>query len=59
MTAEMIEIWCHDWAAECVDASESVQRPEDIQRAVEKNVNALRVLSDRLYAQWTAGLQQD
>jgi len=56
MTAEMIEEWCGDWTAENVAASASVQRPEEIRQAVDRNVTALRLLSDRLFARWVSGL---
>lgn len=56
MTSAMIDEWCGDWAAENVIASESVQRPEEMQRSMENNLVALRTLADRLYARWVAGL---
>ena len=56
MTPAMIEEWCTDWMAENVEASSSVQRPEDMQRAMDKNIVALRMLADKLYSRWIAGL---
>ena len=58
MTPAMIEEWCGDWAAENVPASASVQRPEEMQRAIDGNLVALRTLADRLYARWIAGLSR-
>ena len=57
MTAEMIEDWCGDWAAENVLPSMSVQRPDEMRRAMEENLIALRELADRLYAVWIENLR--
>ena len=58
MTPAMIEEWCADWAAENVKASSSVQRPEEMRHAMEKNLVALRTLADQLYSRWMTGLLQ-
>ena len=58
MTPAMIEEWCADWAAENVAESFSVQRPEDMRRSLDRNIVALRILADRLYARWIAGLSE-
>ena len=59
MTAEMIEDWCGDWAAENVLPSKSVQRPEEMRRAMEENLIALRAMADQLYAMWIGGLARE
>jgi GMP synthase-like glutamine amidotransferase len=57
MTPEMIEEWCGDWAAEKADpALPSVQRPEEMRAAMDKNMRALNGLADRLYGRWITGL---
>jgi GMP synthase-like glutamine amidotransferase len=59
MTPAMIEEWCGDWAAENVTASASVQRPEEMRRLMETNLIKLRMLADRLYTRWIAGLPRE
>ncbi len=59
MTPAMIEEWCGDWASENVAASASVQRPVEMQHAMDKNIVALRTLADKLYSRWIAGLVQE
>lgn len=56
MTPEMIDEWCHDWAAENVLPSTSVQRPEVMREAAAANTVAMRSLADKLYSHWIAGL---
>ncbi|MBL0122692.1 MAG: type 1 glutamine amidotransferase [Betaproteobacteria bacterium] len=56
MTAAMIEEWCGDWEAENVDASASVQRPEEMREAMQEKLRALNNLADRLYRRWITGL---
>jgi len=57
MTAEMIDAWCEDWAAENADTTlASVQTPDQIKDRLDDNLRALRMLSDRLYTAWIAGL---
>jgi len=59
MTADMIEEWCGDWAAENAPRSPTVQSPEEMREALNANLLKLRVLADRLYLRWTAGLPRD
>jgi len=57
MTGTMIESWCRQWAAEGVSPSASVQTPEQMQAGMEASIAAMRVVADRLYAHWIAGLK--
>jgi GMP synthase-like glutamine amidotransferase len=57
MTPTMIESWCRHWADEGVPASASVQTPEQIQDGMEARIAAMRVVADRLYTRWCAGLK--
>ena len=57
MTPAMIAQWCLDWEQEQVDAAlPSIQRPDEILRATETGIDAMRQLSDRLYTTWISGL---
>ena len=58
MTATMIESWCRDWAKENADPHlSSVQTPEEILVAMNKNLQALNHLADRLYTKWLDGIK--
>ena len=57
MTPAMIESWCRDWAKEAPDASlPSVQTPEEIKAAMQRNLQTLNQVADRLYTRWLCGL---
>lgn len=57
MTPAMIADWCQDWEQERADAAlPSVQRVDQILRETDTGIDAMRKLSDRLYATWIAGL---
>jgi GMP synthase-like glutamine amidotransferase len=57
MTPQMIETWARDWEKENADpASPSVQRPEEMLAAMEKNLVTLNKVADRLYEKWLSGL---
>ena len=58
MTAQMIQTWCRDWAAERADPTlPSVQTPEEILAEMQNNLCSLNQLADRLYGHWVAGLR--
>ena len=57
MTPAMIESWCRDWAKEAPDASlPSVQTPEEIKAAMQRNLQTLNQIADRIYTRWLCGL---
>jgi GMP synthase-like glutamine amidotransferase len=59
MTEDLIRTWCHDWAKE-VEALAgrvaSVQTPAEMEQDIEKKVDALHAVADRIYDRWTTGL---
>ena len=57
MTPAMIESWCRDWDKEAPDASlPSVQTPEEMKAAMQRNLQTLNQVADRLYTRWLCGL---
>ena len=59
MTPELIRTWCQDWESELLGRTgPSVQTPQQMLEAVDEKVAALRVVSDRLYDCWIAGLKR-
>jgi hypothetical protein len=59
MTDSMIRLWCRQWAEESGPASTSVQTPEQMEQNIEARIAAMRVVADRLYTRWSAGLRRD
>jgi GMP synthase-like glutamine amidotransferase len=59
MTAAMIRLWCRQWSEECAAPSASVLTPEQMNERMEERLAAMRVVADRLYAHWIAGLSED
>jgi GMP synthase-like glutamine amidotransferase len=59
MTHTMIGSWCRQWGAENAQPSASVQTPEQMLADMDRRIAAMRVVADRLYARWTAGLARD
>ena len=57
MTEAMIRLWCRQWSADCVAASDSVQTPEQMQVDIEARLARMRVAADRLYTRWLAGVR--
>ncbi len=58
MTPTMIASWCRIGGDEikAVREQPSVQSPEAMQTAVDERLHGLRVMADRLYTRWLAGL---
>lgn len=56
MTEAMIRIWNRGWTRENAAPSPSVQRPEEMYERMAERIAAMRVVTDRLYARWVAGL---
>lgn len=57
MTAAMIRLWCRQWADECAQASASVQTPDRMYERMDERIAAMRVVADKLYTRWLAGLK--
>jgi GMP synthase-like glutamine amidotransferase len=57
MTEAMIRLWCRQWADECAEASASVQTPDQMHERLDERIAAMRVVADRLYTRWIAGLK--
>ena len=60
MTEELIRTWVRGGAGEirASAASPGVQRPEEIERALEARLAALHKVADRIYDRWTQGLSR-
>lgn len=58
MTETMIDKWSQHWMQEGVPASASVQTPEQMNTDAATRIAAMRVVSDRLYTRWCAGLNR-
>jgi len=59
MTDSMIRLWCRQWAAENVPASDSVQTPAQMEENMEGRIATMRAVADRLYTRWIGGLKKD
>jgi GMP synthase-like glutamine amidotransferase len=59
MTDSMIRLWGRQWAEENVPASASVQTPQQMEENMDARIAAMRVVADRLYTRWLAGLRKD
>jgi GMP synthase-like glutamine amidotransferase len=57
MTDSMIRLWGRQWGDENVPASASVQTPQQMEENMEARIAAMRVVADRLYTRWLAGLK--
>ncbi|MFN7086203.1 MAG: type 1 glutamine amidotransferase [Burkholderiales bacterium] len=61
MTAELIRTWCRDWGKEVQSLAAglpSVQTPAEMMDAIDQKVAALNAVADRIYGQWTRGLEK-
>jgi GMP synthase-like glutamine amidotransferase len=60
MTEELGRDWLHGGAAEIARSADSpgVQEPAEIERDLERRVNALHAVADRIYERWTEGLSR-
>lgn len=59
MTSELIEKWCENWGDEVTVATERapcIETPPAMIAGIERKLPAMRVLADRLYANWIKGL---
>lgn len=59
MTEAMIRLWNRQWAAESATPSASVQVPEQMYERMDERLAAMRLVADRLYERWLAGLRGD
>lgn len=61
MTPEMIDVWCETGAGEIEDSlghSLAVQRPAQMREDLERRLDALHAVADRVYDRWSAGLRR-
>ena len=60
MTAELIRSWLQAGQQEMKAAEKSpgVQRPQDVERDLERRVEALHGVADRIYGKWTSNLSR-
>jgi len=61
MTPELIALWCKDWSKEIVTLAQrtpSIQTPDEMLDHVEEKVRGLNAVADRIYTEWTKGLQR-
>ena len=60
MTEELIRSWIEAGREEmrAAEKSPGVQRPQDIERDLERRVEALHAVANRIYDKWTAGLSR-
>ncbi|MCW5603829.1 MAG: type 1 glutamine amidotransferase [Burkholderiales bacterium] len=62
MTGDLVRTWCRDWAQEIeslADRTPSVQTPEEMTGDLERRVEALHAIADRVYDRWIEGLSRD
>ena len=57
MTESMIQRWNTQWQEETVPVSTSVQSPDQMYQDMASRIIAMRVVADRLYTRWIAGLK--
>ena len=60
MTAELVRSWLESGAGEIESARKSpgVQRPQDIERELDKRLDALHAVANRIYDRWSANLRR-
>jgi hypothetical protein len=60
MTVELVRDWLRGGAREIdtARASPAVQRPEQIERDLERRLEALHAVADRIYDRWLEGLSR-
>jgi GMP synthase-like glutamine amidotransferase len=60
MTEELIRLWVHGGADEmrAASASPAVQTADEIERDLERRLQALHEVADRIYDRWTQGLSR-
>jgi GMP synthase-like glutamine amidotransferase len=59
MTAELIRVWCRDWAREVAALAArtpSVQTPAEMEVDITERLRALNAVADRIYDRWISGL---
>jgi GMP synthase-like glutamine amidotransferase len=61
MTPSLIRSWCRDWHKEVTSLASrvaSVQTPEEIEKDLDRRVQALHRVADVLYERWAVGLRR-
>lgn len=59
MTPDLIRAWCRDWAREVAALASrmpSVQSPEEMTVDIDRKVDVLHRIADRIYGRWVCGL---
>jgi GMP synthase-like glutamine amidotransferase len=59
MTETMIRLWGRHWDEEGVEASASVQTPQQMYAGMDEKILRMRHVADRLYSRWIRGLKTD